>query len=45
MFKKLISKSVGDKVGHSKVVDSLKDSYDYIIGLFYTYIVMYCIYS
>jgi len=32
MYKKLISQAVKEKVGISKVVDSLKEAYDYIIG-------------
>ena len=42
MFKKIISKAVADKVGHSKVVDSLKESYDYIIG--FNLFLIKCIY-
>ena len=45
MFKKIVSKAVSNKVGKSKVVDTLKESYDYIIGLYVLYIYIYIIYN
>ena len=32
MFKKLVSQAIKERVGTSRVVDQIKDVYDYIIG-------------